>query len=194
MKMSGLFFGSLFWGILILLIGLSIILKHAFHIQFPLFRLFLGIIIVLIGLKLLIGPSGRSAPRARKYVSTYYSSREFDVIFSSRTIDFTKYQDLKNLPVEITVVFGNALVIVPDSINLEVTSTTVFGSTIMPDRSYAGFGEDRYVINNNPEAPLHRIETTTVFGKLEFEIVPAAVSDHFQAEQDTTETKQEDIF
>jgi len=190
--MSGLLFGSLFWGILIALIGLSIILKHAFHVQFPLIRLFLGIIIILIGLRVIVGSSGKHTVRSRKYVSSYYSSKDFDVIFSNRTIDFTKYSDIEKLPNEITVVFGNALVIVPDTINLEVTSTTVFGSTILPDRSYAGFGEDRYVINNNPQAPLHKIETTTVFGRLEFELL--TVSDKTKAEPDTTQTKTDTSF
>lgn len=192
MKMSGLFFGSLFWGILISLIGLSIVLRHAFNIQFPLIRLFLGIIIILIGLRLVMGSSGKQHAKQRRYVSSYYNSKEFDVIFSNRTIDFSKYADVDSIPGEITVVFGNAVVIVPDSLNLEVSSTTVFGSTILPDRSYAGFGEDRYVINNNPGAPVHRIETTTVFGKLEFEIVPSKTKS--EAEPDTTGTKTEESF
>ncbi|MFO7660500.1 MAG: hypothetical protein R6V77_06275 [Candidatus Cloacimonadaceae bacterium] len=192
--MSGLLFGSLFWGILIILIGISIVLKHAFNINFPIIRLFLGVIIILLGFKLIVGSSSKSYVRNRKHVSSYYSSKEFDVIFGSRTLDLTKLSDPGNLPGEISVVFGNALVIIPDNINLEVFSTTVFGSTILPDRSYAGFGEDRYVINNNPEGTLHRLETNTVFGRLEFEIAPVSEPVQENIKPDSTQTKQEENF
>ncbi len=194
MKMSGLFFGSLFWGILIILIGLSIVLKHAFNINFPIIRLFLGVIVILIGFKLIVGSSAKSHVRSRKHVSSYYSSKEFDVIFGSRTLDLTKLSDLSSFPGEISVVFGNALVILPDSINLEVFSTTVFGSTILPDRTYAGFGEDRYVIGKDNQAPLQRLETNTVFGRLEFELAPAMEPAQEKPQQDSTKTKQEDTF
>ncbi len=167
--MSGLFFGGLFWGILILLIGLSIVLKYAFHIEIPLVRIFLGIIIILIGLRLIIGQTvktGITHTEGKKY---FHLSGNSDVIFSSATIDLTRIKEGQKLPAEISVVFGSAVVIIPDSINLEVFSTTVFGTTVLPDRSYAGFGEDRYLIKNDPGGTNHRIQVTTVFGKLMFE-------------------------
>ena len=176
MKMNGLIFGGLFWGILISLIGLSIVLKYAFHIQLPLVRVFFGIIIILIGLKIIVGQASRHQAKSHNYSTIYHYSRDYDVVFSSTTIDLSKYESGQKIPGEISVVFGSAVVIVPDTMNLEVSSTTVFGTTIMPDRSYAGFGEDRYMIKNNPDAPVNRMETTTVFGKLVFEIVPGIKS------------------
>ncbi|MDD2331344.1 MAG: hypothetical protein PHI68_01685, partial [Candidatus Cloacimonetes bacterium] len=49
-----IFFGNMFWGILIILLGLSLILKD-FNINIPLFKIFFGLIIILFGIKLLIG-------------------------------------------------------------------------------------------------------------------------------------------
>lgn len=188
--MSGLFFGSLFWGILISLLGLSIILKHAFNIDLHLLRLFFGIVIILLGLKIIVGQTSKHPVKLK--VNGYHNySQEYNVVFSSRTIDLTNLPDKADFPGEITVVFGNANVIIPDSINLEVSSTTVFGTTILPDRSYAGFGEDRYVINNNPDAPVHRLETNTVFGKLVFEIIPSVAK---KQKPDSTGTGQENSY
>lgn len=194
MKMSGLFFGGLFWGILISLIGLSIILKYAFNIDLHIIRIFFGIIIILFGLKLIIGHQARHQVKNRKYVNYYHSSKDYEIIFSSGTIDLTKFNENQKIPGEVTVVFGNCVIIVPDSMNLEVSSTTVFGSTVLPDRSYAGFGEDTYLINNNPGAPVHKIETTTVFGKLLFEIIPSGIKADINPKPDTTQTETDQDF
>jgi predicted membrane protein len=186
MKMNGLFFGGLFWGILISLFGLSIVLKYAFNVNIPLGRIFFGIIIILLGLRLIIGHTGINKFKPHKTMNYRHGSREITVLFSNGVIDLSKYAATQKFPREISVVFGNATVIIPDSLNLEITSSTVFGSTILPDRSYAGFGEDVFIMNQNPDAPVYKVETNTVFGKLEFEIVktPPPTTE----KQDTTKT------
>jgi len=194
MRMSGLFFGGLFWGILISLIGLSIVLKYAFNIDLHLIRVFFGIVIILFGLKIIIGYNVKHNIKTHRNVNYYHGSKECTIVFSNGTIDLSKYIDEQKTPREITVVFGNATVIVPDTMNLEITSTTVFGSTILPDRSYAGFGEDTYSIINNPGAQVHKIETTTVFGKLEFEIIPATNTDKPSAKSDTTNINPDNSY
>lgn len=186
--MNGIFFGGLFWGILILLIGLSIVLKYAFHIEIPLVRVFLGIIVILIGLRLIIGNTRKSGIIPRTHTRNVNITGNCDVVFSSATIDLSNLKEGQQLPAEISVVFGNAVVVIPDTINLEVMSTTVFGTTILPDRTYAGFGEDRYFIKNDPMGKSHRIQVTTVFGKLVFETTPTHSSTNDKASGDTSPT------
>jgi len=169
--MSSLFFGGLFWGILISLIGLSIVLRYAFNIHIPIIRIFFGVVIILIGLRLIIGHTTKSKVDRSYTFSENVNKKDYDIVFSSATIDLTKLEDYSKLPKEISVVFGNETVIIPDSINLEVTSTTVFGSTILPDRSYSGFSEDRFLIKKNNDGDFYKILTTTIFGKLIFEEV-----------------------
>jgi predicted membrane protein len=171
MKMHGLFFGGLFWGILISLFGLSIVLRYALNINLPFGRIFFGIIIILLGLRLILGHSSSNKYRQPKNLNYHYGSREITVLFSNGVIDLSKYAANQKMPKEISVVFGNATVIVPDTLNLEIASSTVFGTTILPDRSYAGFGEDEFIMNQHPDSPVYKIDTNTVFGKLEFEIV-----------------------
>ena len=53
MKMDFIF-GNIFWGLLIILLGLSIFLK-GFNLHIPLVRVFIAIIIIMFGIKLLFG-------------------------------------------------------------------------------------------------------------------------------------------
>ncbi len=171
--MNGLFFGSLFWGILIILIGLSIVFKHAFNFSFPMIKIFIGIIIVLFGFRLIFGPWVRTRPSGTGHTGILQGAGKHEIVFNSRMIDLTRFFQGDSKTSEITVVFGNAIVHVPDSINLDITATTVFGSSIMPDRSFSGFGENKYLLRNNPPSSVtHKIMTNTVFGKLELVIKP----------------------
>lgn len=170
MRMGGLFFGGLFWGVLISLFGLSMVFKYAFNINLPLVRIFFGIVIILFGIKLIIGFSSKHNSKSFYKINQFRDSKEFNVLFSDGVLDLTSFPDVSKMPKEISVIFGNATVIVPDIINFEIKSTTVFGSTIIPKRSFGGFGEDVYVINNAEDAPIYTLTTNTFFGRLEFKI------------------------
>jgi predicted membrane protein len=192
--MHGLFFGGLFWGLLISLIGISIILKYVLNIDLHLGSIFFGIILILFGLNLIFGHAFKPTVKHHQRVNYYSGTRDHNILFSSGTIDLTNYSDDGKFPGEINVVFGSAGVLVPDSLNLIITTTTVFGSTNLPDRSYNGFGEDTFILNNNPAAPQLKLETNTVFGKLDFEIVPTNKSKASMVVPDTTTTKVEESF
>jgi predicted membrane protein len=194
MKMHGLLFGSLFWGILISLIGFSIILKYVLNIDLPLVRIFFGIILIIVGVRIIVGHSGKPQGGHNKHVNYYNSSRDYSIVFSNGTVDLTGFTDGQKIPYEVNVVFGHATVLVPDSMNLEVNSTTVFGSTIFPERAYNGFGEDTFKLNNNPDAPLLKIETNAVFGRLVFEIVPTKTSKTSVSKPDSIVTEEKTSF
>jgi predicted membrane protein len=162
MKMDFVF-SNMFWGILIILIGLSIFLK-GLNIQLPLVKVFIAIVIIMFGVKLLIG--GKASIKVNKHhyrhdSSVYYSgqSKEYTMVFASGTID------LSDLPIEaeefeVTVVFGSALVVLPDDLNYRISPTSVFGSTALPPHKH------------NPAEKSIEIESTAVFGRLEYEFRP----------------------
>lgn len=162
MKMDFLF-GNFFWGILVILLGLSIFLK-GFNIHLPLVKVFFAIIIIMFGVKLLIG--GRPSIRVSKHhyqrgSSVYYSgqSKEYTMVFSSGTIDLSDLPE-DTSEFEVSVVFGSALVILPDDLNYKISPTSVFGSTILPQHRH------------NREGKAVEIESTAVFGRLEYEFRP----------------------
>jgi predicted membrane protein len=194
--MSGLLFGGLFWGILIIVIGISIVMKHAFNIDFHLVRIFFGIIIILFGVKMITGWGGKPHSKGKDIgiVRINDNNGDYDVVFSDTTLDLTNEILNNNVPKEINVVFGSARILVPDSINLDISTTTVFGYTELPNRSNAGFGGGHYKIGSDNQKPTYRIETNTIFGSLIFEVVSSAENLKSTLKPDTTTIKEDDSF
>jgi predicted membrane protein len=46
---------SLFWGLVLILIGLSLIIKIVFNIDFPIFKILFAFLFIYIGIKVLVG-------------------------------------------------------------------------------------------------------------------------------------------
>lgn len=167
MKMN-FFFGNIFWGILLVLWGASLILK-TFNINMPLAKIFVAVIIILFGVKLLIGTGTKQISRDGSSKGSYYRSNrsgEYTMVFSSGTIDLRDLGESSS-SIEITVVFGNATVLLPAHLNFDIEPTSVFGSTVLPDKSHYGFGTSRYQAGTNEGRMIH-IESTAVFGRLEY--------------------------
>jgi predicted membrane protein len=176
MKMD-IFFGNLFWGILFVLIGLSIVLK-SFGFKIPLVTTFIAIIIIMFGVKILIGaykkPTGRGI--TTKEISA--SHREYTSVFSSSRVVLddltpqTKY-------VEVTAVFGSSTVYLPSNIDFEVESNAVFGSVVTPSKTESIIGSSRQNLGEGKQKV--RLEANAIFGRLEFIIQdvvnPAAPND-----------------
>ncbi len=161
MKMNFLF-GPAFWGILIVLFGLSLILKEM-GLNFPLVKVFIAIIIILFGIRLLVGGSCSIRTTNSRSSSVYHTgSSEYTVVFSSQTLDLTGV-DPNSKPLEVSAVFGSGLVLLPDDINFEIESTAVFGGVDIPRKPDSAAA--------NPKGTV-RIEATAVFGKLDFVYKP----------------------
>ena len=68
---------GLFWGAFLLLLGVALIIKVVFNVDFPVFKVLVGIFLVLIGFKVLFG-------------RTFISERHFkpeETIFNERVYD-----------------------------------------------------------------------------------------------------------
>lgn len=165
-----IFFGSLFWGILIVLFGLSLILKE-FGVHFPLAKIFIAVIIILFGVKLLIGGSSKVRKSGITHKRVSGNEIEYATVFASQDYDLTNLkQDSK--PLEITVVFGSGRVFLPADLAYEITPTTVFGATILPNNSYVGFGSDAKRYGESTSLEPVFIEANCIFGRLEFVFKP----------------------
>ena len=184
------FFGNFFWGLLVILLGLSIFLR-GFHIYLPLVKVFIAIIIIMFGVRILIG-GGKTRVHTNRPTYKHGTTRnynrnrqEYEFVFSGGTLDLTKIQpDSKDL--EITVVFGAATVILPAHIKFNIEPSTVFGATYLPHNSYFGFGEDETTLNDEgANQPIH-IESTAVFGRIEYVVKDVDQPAGNAAEADST--------
>jgi hypothetical protein len=177
MKMNFLF-GHIFWGVLLLLWGLSLILKGFNIVDLPLVKIFLAVIIIMFGIRLLIGGWGTGKVSGiHSHVSTS-GSHEYTSVFGSQTVDLTDLNP-NSRPLDVTAVFGGAYVELPDDIDFEIHPTAVFGSTVVPPKPNFG---------NIPALGVVKIEANAVFGKVEFVYKPAKRAPNFRsaAKPDTT--------
>ncbi len=188
------FFGNIFWGILLVLWGSSLILK-TFNINMPLAKIFLAVIIILFGVKLLIGTSHkavRSDSSQRRSFIRINKSGEYNMIFSSGRFDLS---DLKEdaRDIEINVVFGSAEVVLPSHLKFDVEPTTVFGATVLPERTQYGFGDSHYQAGDGQGRAI-QVESNCVFGRIEyiFQDVPGKeIIDPLDPEESSAEQSSE---
>jgi predicted membrane protein len=165
-------FGNIFWGIVIILFGTSMILK-GFNINLPLVKVFFAIVIIMFGVRMLIGGGKprihRSKSNFSKSSSVLYSrdDQEYTMVFTSGDIDLSELQpDAKDM--EVTVVFGSAKVILPSDLRFDIRTTAVLGGIILPKTGHYGISENKTSLNPDSTSSPIRIEATSVFGRIEF--------------------------
>jgi predicted membrane protein len=162
------FFGNIFWGVLLVLWGASLILK-TFNINMPLAKIFLAVIIIMFGIKLLIGTGSKTVRRDRSKGNSFITmnqSGEYNLIFSGGSIDLTDMDENAN-DIEINVIFGSAEVILPVHLNFDIEPSTIFGATVLPNKSQYGFGDSRYRSGESQGRAIH-VESSCIFGRIDF--------------------------
>jgi hypothetical protein len=166
-----------FWGLVLILIGLSIIFRVVFDVN--LFRIILSVLIILFGIRILVGKSWMPE-RSKKEHDTIFSDRnyneipkdktEYNVIFGKAVYDFTG-RDLtvrEPIRIKINVIFGAAVVKINPDMPVRIKSEAVFGGSRMPDGNTVAFGSINFNTRSfNENAPYLYIESNVVFGGIE---------------------------
>ncbi|MBN8215299.1 MAG: hypothetical protein J0L75_01595 [Spirochaetes bacterium] len=172
----GFLFSAAFWGVIIILFGLAVILKAVFHIDLPIFRILFGVLLIYVGARIIAGGRWLTGGVSTGHSNVFGSgemkydgdSREYSCVFSSSTVN------LKDLPAEgaanpirTSTVFGKSVILLPKNLDLTVQIHTAFGSTLLPDGTQApNFGDT--LLRTKPGAPgtpKTRLEVNTVFGQ-----------------------------
>jgi hypothetical protein len=171
MKMSS----SIFWGVILVLIGLSLILKVAFNVDFPFFKFLFALFLIYLGIRIFIGKDFRLFSNAydehtvifsQRTITSIENGKEYNVIFGNGRFDLRnlQYREGEEISVRMNTIFGSSEVLINDSIPLEIKAHTVFAGSKMPDGNTSAFGESKYKSSSYNNAPLIRIESNTVFG------------------------------
>ncbi len=169
----GFVFSGLFWGLVIVLAGLSIILNVAFGLKIPFFRILFGLVLIYIGVSMLIG----TRVRVRTHNTTVFDEStmevtkagEYNVIFSRSVIDLTRLE-LKpgRNKVEVNTVFGAAVLKVDPATPVRLRASAAFAGARMPDGNTLSFGDYKWHSDSlNDSTPFLDIEASVVFGSLE---------------------------
>ncbi|MEZ5070151.1 MAG: LiaF-related protein [Bacteroidales bacterium] len=161
-------------GAFLLLLGVALIIKVVFNIDFPVFKVLIGIFLVLLGIKVLFGRFVLPHHDI-DYEDTIFNERtyetpepgkEYTVLFGKGVYDFTNVDLSKgSYHAKISTVFGGSQVIIPRDAPVRIQADAVFAGAELPDGNTAVFGSTVYESENwSAGQPAINIKVDVVFG------------------------------
>ena len=167
---------GIFWGVFLLLLGMVLIIKVVFNLDFPVFKVLVGVFLVLLGVKLLLGrfgPSWHGPTEHTVFSEQVYDTpepdKEYSVIFAKGVYDFTGVDLSKgSYKTEISTVFGGTQIIIPREAPVRIKADAAFAGAELPDGHTAVFGTTVYESDNfSPDSAYIDIKVSVVFGGLQ---------------------------
>jgi predicted membrane protein len=156
------------------LLGIALIIKVVFQLDFPVFKVLVGIFLILLGIKLLFGrfviPSHHFRPEETIFTEKTYSDlepgREYTVLFGKGVYDFTNVDLTKgSFHTKISTVFGGTQIIIPRNAPVKIQADAVFAGAELPDGNTAVFGSSVYESDSwSPDTAGINIKLDVVFG------------------------------
>ncbi len=165
-----------FWGVLLIVIGLSIIFKVVFGVS--ILRVAIAIAFILLGIRILIGKPTLSRNESdsdvlfsnRIYTEFPTTNTEYSTVFSKSVYNFgdAAIPTDKILKLEFNTVFGDSQIILPEGLPVRIKGEAVFGAVKLPNGNAAAFGSADYV-SEHDSALSHfvQIEANAVFGNID---------------------------
>lgn len=165
------FTSGLFWGTILVLIGLSIILKVVFDINIPVVRILFACLLIFWGVKLIMGISfkkERSSTVVFSEENVKYDKekKEYNTIFGKATIDLSDMTGQDTLSkTAINVIFGSADILINDARPVRIKASSAFGAINFPDETVISFGDRIYKTSAYKENQAYtEVELNVVFG------------------------------
>jgi membrane protein implicated in regulation of membrane protease activity len=168
---------GLFWGVLLVLIGLAVIFRVLFNVN--IFGVLFAIFLIFIGVSLLVGRPwmfrGHSDEKNtmfddRTVTEQPKDSEEYNVIFGRSVYDFRNITFPDNEPIRIKVntIFGNSVIRINRNTPVKIKSDAVFAGATMPDGNTVAFGSIQYATDTFGVA-LNQliIDAPVIFGALQ---------------------------
>lgn len=165
---------GLFWGAFLVIIGIALVIKVVFNLDFPVFKVLIGLFFIFLGLKLLFGrvliPHGHVGPHETIFNERVYerpeSDKEYSVVFGKGTYDFTDVDLSKgDFHAKISTVFGGTVILVNRDMPVRIDADAVFAGAELPGGNTAVFGSTSYMSDSYREgAAALRVKVDVVFG------------------------------
>lgn len=168
----GFLFSGLFWGVVLVIFGLTIVIKAVFKIDIPIFRIVFALVIIYLGLKMLFGGfgihKGTSVIFHEAKLRSSGKNGEYNVIFGASDIDLTNIDISKeSVFTEVNVVFGSSTVYIDENIPAVIKISTVFADSKLPKGNAGFFGDYVYKTENFIEDEnCLTLEVDVVFGSV----------------------------
>jgi hypothetical protein len=167
----GFVFSGIFWGVFVVLLGVSIILSYATGVRIPFFRIFFGLLLVYWGISLLAGARfGRSGTTVfGDSVVRATAAGKQDIVMGRGVIDLSGIVLGEGVSrYEVNTVFGASVIKLDPAMPVKVVVSSAFAGVKMPDGGNVAFGETTYRSSGLREDSTHLlVKTSVVFGSLE---------------------------
>ncbi len=170
----GFIFSGVFWGAIIVIIGISIILNVIFGIHIPLFRIVFALFLIWLGITLLTGGSFWSKDKNKvifeeKRIDAIKKGNRYDVIFGKGVIDLSNVVlEEKVFKVEINTVFASNTIEIDSMMPAKIIVNSVFAGARMPDGNTIAFGQYTYKSDSLKEDTSYlQVQANVVFGGLQ---------------------------
>ncbi len=171
---------ALFWGLLLMLIGFSLIFKIVFNVDFPLFKIVVAFFFIFIGIRILIGSNGFNNKKGndenilfgeRRY-SAASNGKEYNVVFGSGVYDFRDFDLTEGKKrIRINVVFGGAEVKISRETPVRIKVDAAFAGVNLPNGNSAVFGNSTYESPGlDASLPYLDLKLEAVFGGIDVKV------------------------
>jgi len=170
---------SLFWGLLLVVLGLSLIFKIVFKIDFPLFKILIAFVLIFFGLKLLFGSfngptfhineNENEVVFGEKRFNNPEPNKDYNVVFGKGVYDLRDI-DLRESHqyMKISTVFGATVVKINKTTPVKIRVESAFAGIDLPNGNSAVFGSSQYTSPDFDEnKPFLDIKLEVVFGGCE---------------------------
>jgi hypothetical protein len=171
-------FREAYWGALIILAGVLLIIRNVFKVDLPVMGIIFPIFIITLGISLLSGFRGGESRNWGGSRSTLFSDEKFDsvsgdehysVVFGKGSYDLRNLRPVdKDIRVDISCAFGGAEIFINPAIPMKIKVSAAFGGGQMPDGRTVAFGERTYKTPAYKDgAPCVSVKASTAFGGIE---------------------------
>ena len=167
----GCLFGGFFWGLALIVLGITLFLNVTFHISIPIFQILFAGFFVYLGVRILLGH------RRHHYWSHWWgedrhvevasSGDRHDTVFGRNDVDLTGIQLKETTHVEVNTVFGSSRVRIDPAVPTRILASAAFGIVLLPSGNTESFGECVWKSPGLDESkPFLVLHAAAVFGSI----------------------------
>ena len=163
---------GIFWGFIVILFGVGILLKSVFHVNIPFFKILIGIIVILFGVSIIfnaINSTRRNNTVFREYNFNFWTiEKEYNIVFSKSVFDFTNFNfsNYNGEFIKINSAFSKSEIYLSRNFEYEIRVDSVFGVVSLPNGESVSFGNIARLENaENSELKRINLHVSSVFSE-----------------------------
>jgi len=167
------FTSGVFWGSLLVLWGVSMILNAVFHVNIPFFRIAFALIVIWFGVRLLLGGRCWKTGHSAVFTGAEYKpdkvQGEYSAVFGNLAVDLSGARlEGEVTRSEVNTVFGSGQVKLGSKYPVRIRASSAFGNVKLPDGRTIAFGDAKWENRTAKSGEkVLELKVNAVFGQVE---------------------------